>query len=149
MSEQGNNEEIFFDDDPWNRGVRAFNRARSAAGEAIARPFRAAGERLSPLQTFWQSLDPRLRVLWFIIPVLFVLLFPQETTSSPQAFTLIAIVLFILLGSSSGRVELLLLIFAVLVIINMGELPDAILEADPAAYPLDTGPELLLVAVPV
>jgi branched-chain amino acid transport system permease protein len=149
MSERPTSEEVFFDDDPWNRGVRAFNRGRNAVGEAVAKPFRAAGERLSPLQIFWQGIDPRFRVLWFIIPVLFVLLFPQETTSSPQAFTLIAIVLFILLGSSSGRVDLLLLIFAVLVIINMGELPDAILEADPSAYPLDTGPELLLIAVPI
>jgi branched-chain amino acid transport system permease protein len=78
-----------------------------------------------------------------------VILFPQETTSSPQAFSLIGVALLILLGSNSPRVNIFLLVTAFLIVINMQELPNALFTADPENYPLVPGPQMLLVALPI
>jgi branched-chain amino acid transport system permease protein len=138
-----------FYDDNWGRFVNSLRNARHAVGSAIASPFRGVRPALQPLVDRWVSLDPRVRVLWALIPTVLVLLFPQETTSNPQAFSLIGVGLFLLLGAISPVTTLVLLIVAVLIVINMREVPSELFSSGPGEYPLDTGPEILLIILPV
>ena len=71
----------------------------------LYRPYAAASRALEPVRAPIEQLDPRIRALWIVLPVLLVLIFPQATQSTPQAFSLIGIVLFILLGTNSPLVN--------------------------------------------
>ncbi|MEX2238374.1 MAG: branched-chain amino acid ABC transporter permease [Dehalococcoidia bacterium] len=81
--------------------------------------------------------------------MILVLLFPQETTSGPQAFTIIAIVLYLLLGTNSTTTNVLMVALVLLIVIDIREVPDALFNSAPADYPLEPGPSLLLVALPI
>jgi branched-chain amino acid transport system permease protein len=124
MAEETVTGDLYYGDDAWGRAAHAAGRAWQKEKDLLRRHFGSVGASFQPLSDRWERVDPRVRVLWVLIPVVLVLLFPQETTSSPQAFSLIAIALLILLGVNGAIANLLLLSLAILTVVNMHEVPN-------------------------